>query len=842
MSNRGETTAYFTPPCDARMRRTIVLSSSSGSSPIWRRQFFALLLGVFLINAARAAVDLGWDLSYQTALNDYPMAANEFMRIWPGRYPKRLIHERLATYQGEAIEDSVLVEEPDSHTGDPLATWFIKTRSGAQLCVFHPKFSNRPCTPLERKQVTTLIQEIMAFAPLPMQPSKPSPPTKGDGGDSMQINYFGFLSVYHAGKTLQRPIAMTERVESLHAPGASPEPGTGRLGRAMLKASLSPEQYQKKIGMLDKQVQIQSFHQAIRQGDLEKMNELLDLGVSFESKDNFTEPAIAVAAGAGQQAAVDLLLQRGARIDAKESAALKAAVDADDAPMIDYLVSRGAKVDPPEDSLDVNKKVFETPLGRAVRDGKLQLAELLLQRGADVNAQQATPIVTSAATRMDLPLLELLLKRGADPNRIRKIDKMTALELLVSQSGNLGGWPEDAKKQEAIQRTETKIGDAMRLLVAHGADVNTLRFPCETPYSVAESRHSEQIKGELVRLGADATLHKRCRDHNRQEDLEETREEELLSRNAVAKEAWEAVRYADLEKLEALYRALLQKNERTPAGTSKLAIYYNQLNAFLPSNANAGQKKAALQMAKEWTRAAPASGAAHIFLANIVARASSGGNSILSSPEALRHAEIQANEQAITHLKAFRQEAKNDPEWHRAMVNLLSEPNAVPGALERAVQQAISEHVDYPELYFAAARHLLSHSDNAARRIDDLAMDAAKATREAQGQTMYARVYWYLDQLEYQGKLFERSNARWTDMKRGFDDMVERYPAAWNLNAYAYFACQAGDYKTMDQVLGRLGNQLIFRVWATRKGFGAINYENCLTRAKRPVQAGRMGY
>jgi hypothetical protein len=785
---------------------------------------FASLLGSIFISTSGAA-DLGWDLSYRTVLKDHPMVANEFMRVWPERYPKRLIHERLRTYQGEMIEDSVLVEEPDSHTGDPLATWFIKTRSGAQLCVFHPKFSDRPCTPLARERVTALIEEIMGFAPLPLPAAKPSPEGKVPGGDEMQSNYFGFLSVYHAGKTLQRPIAMGERIESLLAADAGITPGNGRLGRALQKASMSPEEFAKQKSKLDQRSQMQRLHEAIRQGDLKTMGKLLDEGVPLVSRAPFTEPA--VAAGAGQKAAVDLLLLRGARIDAKESAALKAAVNANDASMIEHLLARGAKIDPPEDSLEANKEIFETALGRAVRDGKMELVELLLQRGANIDPPQSTPIIVSAAMRRDIPLLKLLLERGGNPNRIGEIHHMSALTLLADLGSKLRGMTEGKPASSSMEETETKIGEAMRLLVAHGARVNTLRFPCETAYSAA--RNSETIKAELVRLGADPELHLRCNEHFKKAEREEKEEEEQTARYAVALEVWESMRYADFQRLETLYQNLLKKNEKTPAGTAKLAIYYNELNARLPRHASVAQKKTMLEKAKAWAQETPSSVAAQIFLANAVAANVPGENAILSTPEANRQKAAADRERAMNVLELVRQDAKNDPEWQRAMLMLLWDSQAPAGDIERLIQQAMSEQIDYPELYFAAATYLNSQPDNAASRIDTLARDAVKATRKRQGQSMYARIYWYLDQAAYNGKLFEKSQVRWADMKRGFDDMVERFPAAWNLNAYAYYACRAGDYKTMEQVVGRIGERLVFRAWGLRKNEGPINYNNCLS-------------
>jgi hypothetical protein len=81
--------------------------------------------------------------------------------------------------------------------------------------------------------------------------------------------------------------------------------------------------------------------------------------------------------------------------------------------------------------------------------------------------------------------------------------------------------------------------------------------------------------------------------------------------------------------------------------------------------------------------------------------------------------------------------------------------------------------------------------------VDSLARDAAAATAQKEKKSLYARVYWYLDQVEYRGKIFSLSAAKWADMKDGFDDLTGLYPDLWNLNAYAYFACLAQDYKTM---------------------------------------------
>jgi hypothetical protein len=75
--------------------------------------------------------------------------------------------------------------------------------------------------------------------------------------------------------------------------------------------------------------------------------------------------------------------------------------------------------------------------------------------------------------------------------------------------------------------------------------------------------------------------------------------------------------------------------------------------------------------------------------------------------------------------------------------------------------------------------------------------------------------------------LFVQSAAAWPDMKNGFDDLIAQYPVPWNLNAYAYFACQANDWGTARQVLDKIGVNLDFNAWGDG---GESDYNACADR------------
>lgn len=787
----------------------------------------ALLLGNLLIaSMSLASPDLKWDLSYQTALKNYPIGDNEFMSFWPSRYPKRPIHDKLASYAGDEIEASLLIEQPDGHTGDPSATWFIKTKSSAQACSFHPKHLNEPCKQLDPARTEAFIREVMNFAPLQFAPSNEA--KIGDlGGQPILLNYMGFVSVYVDGRALQRPIAILERSDSALAMGKAHDEQAGRLSRALAKALLTPQEYQQREMELTQQVRQRDFNEAVRKGDLDTMRALLDQGARFEEAGNTGSPAIAIAAQAGQKDAVEFLLQRGASIDATESSALKAAVRAGNGGMVDYLLSKGANIDPPKTSLNAYGKIYETALGAAVSTKNLDMARLLISRGAEVNAPQSRPIIAVAAVNRDLAMMDLLIVNGAKPDLEDESNHKTALMLLMDYAGNLGGWPKEEAKQRAILQTEAELEKVVRKLVAAGADVNRLDRICQTAYGEAQTRHSEGMMRLLVELGADPELHKQCWARRKVGDKGGREGAEGRARIAIATQVRDALKNGDYKNLESLYRTLNQETARTPAGIWQLAEFYGQFRLW-PKRSRDGEYWASEEKrAKEWEKQFPQSVPARIFHAYVLwnrALSFRGDGAGASIKKEDAYQVTAAASEAFDILQSPLIAASKDPEKYRALVAVLPYLNRPAAEIDKEARKAMRIQPYYHELYFTAANYLLPKWGGSNNMVDWLAKSAVAATAEKEGRSLYARIYWYLDQVEYKGSLFAKSEANWGEMRSGFEDLVRQYPDPWNLNAFAYFACMAQDYKTMNVILARIGDQLVFQTWVKA---GGVTYEEC---------------
>lgn len=441
--------------------------------------------------AAAAPKDLAstlhWDLTYRTALRDHPIPSNEFVALWAAELPdSRPIQETLARYAGAPVEAAVLIEIPDNRKGDSEATWFVKTKKTAQVCTIEQD-EDEHCESLDPARTEAFVRTVMDLRMPALDPAE-EPKETDIAARPVLMGYHALLSVWIHGRALQRPVAAREFASFAREWRETGRPGANQLSDAFDALKRVPQDRRERDTTMTQEERDAALMTATEDGDTDEMRRLLDEGARIDGPRD-EQQALAVAARAGRLAAVDLLLERGAAIDAHDSQALRVAIVGRNVAMVDRLLDRGARPDGAPGA-----KVAETPLGIAVGVPDRVIAQHLIQHGANPNAPLGT-----AALKHDLPMMDLLIGAGAHPDWTDSSDR-TALMLLLEQAGQLQrvfkGAPMPAKAAATLERI-------VRRLVAAGADVNYTNRACQSALSMATEYGVDTLVTLLKSLGAD---------------------------------------------------------------------------------------------------------------------------------------------------------------------------------------------------------------------------------------------------------------------------------------------------------------------------------------------------
>ncbi len=186
------------------------------------------------------------------------------------------------------------------------------------------------------------------------------------------------------------------------------------------------------------------------------------------------------------------------------------AIEDDDLDKVRALLDSGLSADT---HIDYGEN-FETPLMKAAREGTVEIARLLLARGADVNVQdgEKTTALEAAISRDQTAIVALLLEKKADPNSVNKYmqsalsnaaaaDNLEVTEMLLKAKAK----PE----LPGLVLTPMMFGafagnaDLIRLLVRYGADVNyASKETGQSALTSAISAGKPEIVALLIELGA----------------------------------------------------------------------------------------------------------------------------------------------------------------------------------------------------------------------------------------------------------------------------------------------------------------------------------------------------
>ena len=218
-------------------------------------------------------------------------------------------------------------------------------------------------------------------------------------------------------------------------------------------------------------------------------------------------PAISIhdAAAAGDIDAVKQHIAAGADVNENVlSTPLHAAALNGHKEIAELLIAKGADVDA-KDALG-NTPLYNTISFNAALDGYKEIAELLIQNSADVNAQDKngnTPLHEAATSGLK-EVVELLIANGADVNAKKKFGRTPLhgaatkgiAELLIAKGADVDGWSwEKAQSQRCVNNLK-QIGIATRIYATDNQD----RYPWQVPQSEGGTAEIAQPRSDTDAL------------------------------------------------------------------------------------------------------------------------------------------------------------------------------------------------------------------------------------------------------------------------------------------------------------------------------------------------------
>lgn len=286
------------------------------------------------------------------------------------------------------------------------------------------------------------------------------------------------------------------------------------------------------LSSADKKALRLEFFEAVENGNIQKVGELIGRHVPmFEIRRN-GETALHLAAANGHTELVQYFLERAFNVDERATdtneTPLMQAVRNDHWDTVNLLLDRGA-------SLTAENVYGQSALSYAVMDDRVELIELLVSQGADVNKDKELIFIAIARGYTDS--VEALVEAGYNLTERNALGNTPLMEICRVGDGEWEETTEYLIEKGADVNATTPNGTtglmhavvnknyiAASILLDSGANVNAVNLSGTTALMLAAKRDLVQYVRLLLEEGADPDL----RNNQGQRAADFTTDEEIL--------------------------------------------------------------------------------------------------------------------------------------------------------------------------------------------------------------------------------------------------------------------------------------------------------------------------
>lgn len=300
-------------------------------------------------------------------------------------------------------------------------------------------------------------------------------------------------------------------------------------------------------------------------------------------------------------------------------------------------------------------------------------------------------------------------------------------------------------------------------------------------------------------------------------------------RSALKAEMQSAFARGDYQAIEKRYAAALAASERTPSGLYAAEVIRTAFVVDLEKDSLSEDSWAPVESKLEdWSARFPGSSLVAIsqswtYLAHgWWYRGMGYANTV--SREGMQKLQVYEKKSFEVLMAREKVGRRKDPYWYVQMLNLAQAAGWPREQFVGLLQEATEAFPRNYDIYFAAESNLQPRWGGSVQAMASLADYAVTQTRKADGEGMYARIFWtFRDGIDTE---FSGPDVDWKRIRAGFEDIVKRYPDRSNLNAYALLACRAQDVPTTRRVLLRIKGDVQQDVWKDR-----ATYQRCVEAA-----------